>query len=154
MLAVPVSGLNTVQLLDGDTLAELSALKGHRAKVDAVAFSPDGKTLASGGGGRNLQSEIFLWDVATGKKISEMYGHGRGISGLAFSPNGLLLASASDGDTTIWLWDTTAEKRKLVLKGLWGDGYPPVTGLAFSPDERRLCGSDNKGTVIIWDLEK
>src|SRR5205807_5124605 len=85
MLAVPVSGLNTVQLLDGHTLAELSVLKGHPAKVDAVAFSPNGKILASGGGGRDLQSEIFLWDVATGKKISEMYGHGRSITGLVFS---------------------------------------------------------------------
>jgi dipeptidyl aminopeptidase/acylaminoacyl peptidase len=154
ILAVPEDGLSTVLLLDGNTLTELFSLKGHRVKVSAVAFSPDGKLLASGGGGLNVQTEIFIWDVTTGKKISELNGHGRGITGLAFSPDGLSLASASYDDTTIWLWDVSTRQRRFVLKGLWGDGSPPVTGFAFSPDGYRLCASDSKGTVIVWNLER
>jgi WD40 repeat protein len=78
---------------------ERSSLKGHSG-VLALAFSPDGKTLASGG----RDDTIKLWDVKTGKERSSLEGHSEAVFCLAFSPDGKLLASGS-WDDTIKLWD-------------------------------------------------
>src|SRR5262249_42012947 len=70
-------------------------LKGHTDAVWSVAFSPDGKTLALGGGLAGQPGEIQLWDVATGKEQATLKGHTDGVNCVAFSPDGKTLASAS-----------------------------------------------------------
>jgi WD40 repeat protein len=75
-------------------------LKGHTGDVGSVAFSPDGKFLASG----SRDYTIKLWDVATGSLVRTLEGHASGVLSVAFSPDGRLLASGS-GDWTIKLWD-------------------------------------------------
>ena len=76
-------------------------LTGHTSTVCSVAFSPDGKTLASGSG----DDTIRLWDVATGRQIGNpLTGHTSSVYSVAFSPDGKTLASGSD-DGTIRLWD-------------------------------------------------
>src|SRR5262245_47497919 len=83
-------------------LRERAVLPGHQGGVRAVAFSPDGLTLATAG----YDSAIKLWDVKKGKELATLRGHARVVWTLAFSPDGKLLASGSE-DQAIKLWDTS-----------------------------------------------
>src|SRR5437588_10860356 len=75
-------------------------LKGHTGDVASLAYSPNGKTLASGG----LDFTVKLWDVAAAKERATLKGHTNSVRSVAYSPDGTILASASD-DETIKLWD-------------------------------------------------
>src|ERR1700681_3160439 len=76
-----------------------ATLKGHTDRVISVAYSPDGKTLASG----SSDTTIKLWDVATGKEKATLSGHTNHVGDVVFSPDGKTLASGSE-DQTIKLW--------------------------------------------------
>jgi WD40 repeat protein len=75
-------------------------LKGHEAGVLSVAFSADGKLLASGSG----DAAVRLWDMTTGRVMATLRGHTSAVSSVAFSGEGRLLASGSY-DQTVRLWD-------------------------------------------------
>jgi WD40 repeat protein len=86
----------------------LLELKGHRERIYALAFHPDGKLLASGAN----DNTIRLWDLESGIERLELRGHENYVHGLSFSPDGSTLASAS-GDNTVRLWSTlTMRERK------------------------------------------
>jgi WD40 repeat protein len=87
-------------LWDTATGKELRKLTGHRGAVHAVAFSPDGKLLASTG----KDGAVCLWDVTAGQSVARLQGHRGAAYTLAFSPDGNILASGGS-DTTILLWD-------------------------------------------------
>ncbi|HEV3458201.1 MAG TPA: WD40 repeat domain-containing protein, partial [Thermoanaerobaculia bacterium] len=91
----------TVILWDLDSRKLLATLERHKAEVTSVAFSPDGKRLASGSEDKTL----ILWDVNSGKPLETLVGHKGALSGVAFSPDGKRLASASL-DHTVILWET------------------------------------------------
>jgi WD40 repeat protein/serine/threonine protein kinase len=86
---------------------ERGVLEGHRAQLLSLAFSPDGLTLATGGGDWKSFGEVKLWDVATGQELVELHGHTEWVECVAFSPDGRTLVSAggtagSGGEVKLW----------------------------------------------------
>ena len=96
------------------------AQRAYRA-VFSVAYSPDGKTLASG----SADNTIKLWDVATGKNIITLRGHTNSIDSVTFSPDGKTLASGS-WDNTIKLWDVASGKNTATINGHTGGSFRGV----------------------------
>jgi WD40 repeat protein/uncharacterized caspase-like protein len=116
---------------------------GHSNNVSTVAFSPDGKTLASG----SWDNTIKLWEVATGQELRTLTGHSSYVTAVAFSPDGKMLASGS-WDKTIRFWNLVSGEELRILKG--HSGF--ITAVAFSPDGKTLASASWDKTVKLWDV--
>jgi hypothetical protein len=123
--------LDNLYQWDAKTGQSLGKLAGQFGQIAAVAFSPDGRTLASASGNSALyggsDGTIRLWEMATGRQRGCFQGHQSGITSLAFAPDGRSLVSASE-DTTALIWDVagsrTPQKDALQLQdpeSLWRD---------------------------------
>ena len=117
-------------------------LTGHTGPVNEMAFSPNGRLLATA----SADGTARLWDPATGKHRHTLTGHTGPVYGVAFSPNGRLLATAS-ADGTARLWDPATGKHRHTLTGHTG----PVYGVAFSPNGRLLATASGDETARLWD---
>jgi WD40 repeat protein/transcriptional regulator with XRE-family HTH domain len=121
----------------------LSVLYNHSHGVTSVAFSSEGKTLASG----SADGTVSLWDVVARRQRATLTGHTGSVTSVALSPDGKTLASAS-ADGTVSLWDVVSQRQRVTLSGHTG----PVTSVAFSPDGKTLASGSADGTVSLWDV--
>jgi hypothetical protein len=122
------------------------ALSGHTDGVNSVAFSPDGKLLATGSCSRcPHQGEIKLWEVATGREVRTISDHSdlSLVLSVAFSPDGQLLASSFGNN--IKLWEVSSGREARTLKDtVW------VNSVAFSPDGKLLASGSL--TISLWEV--
>jgi WD40 repeat protein len=114
----------------------------HGAPVRAVALSPDGRTLFTGGDG----GEVRRWDAATGNQLGEPLAHPAGVVGLVLNPDGTRLATAC-ADGNVRLWDAATGRPC----GQIGPCPGGVRALAFSPDGRTVALGGGDGTVRLGD---
>ncbi|MCC6458420.1 MAG: hypothetical protein IT328_25950, partial [Caldilineaceae bacterium] len=118
-------------------------LYSQHGRVTALAFSPDGATLVSGGFGHS----VCLWDVESGRVRQLLPGHDSPVAGIQFSPDGSLLAIVSRNQK-IRLWDMHND----MLLHLWRGHEGVIYAVAFSPDGQTLATAGGDGVVCLWDV--
>ncbi|HMA53291.1 MAG TPA: WD40 repeat domain-containing protein [Acidobacteriota bacterium] len=122
----------------------LRTLEGHRGEVRAIAVSPDGRRIVTGG----LDGLIKIWDAESSKERGSLEAHRGPVRTLAVTPDNLRVISGSD-DTTLKIWDLKVEKLLDTLRGHTG----PVHSVAVSADGRRIVSGSADRSVRIWDAE-
>ncbi|MEG4181383.1 AAA-like domain-containing protein, partial [Microcoleus sp. Pol14D6] len=123
---------------------ERNSLQRHSKSVNSVAFSRDGKTLASA----SDDNTIKLWNLQTQTEIKTLTGHSNEVYSVVFSPDGKTLASASK-DKTIKLWNLQTQTE---IKTLTGHSNA-VYSVAFSPDGLTLASASSDKTIKLWNLQ-
>jgi len=140
-LSVPKPGV--VRILEASTGRDLGRLEGHTLWAGALAFSPDGNRLASGGGDHTIR----IWDVATGRTIRVLKGHDSGVRKLSWSPDGGTLVSAGyDNRLMVWEAETGVVLRTSRAPSLL------AAALAFRPDGRSYLSGMSDGALLLWSV--
>jgi len=112
-------------------------------RVRAVAWSPDGRLVASGS-----NPEVALWDSATGQRLATLSGHRGQIYCLAWSATSTLLASAGD-DGTVRLWDAQGR----AVQTFYSPSNASVFSVAWAPDGHQLVAGTDDGQVVRWNAQ-
>lgn len=137
------SGDRSVRLWDAGTGKCIATLEGYKSRVYCLAFTPDGKMLASG----DAEKTIRLWDAGTKRHLATLEGIPNCATALVFDPAGKTLAVGCAGGV-VQLLDTGTGKGTATLKG--HTEYVPT--LAFSPDGKAIASGSYDKTVRLWEV--
>ena len=140
-----------IRLWDPQTGRNTGILDNHNDTVTAIAFSSDGKMMASG----SWDATVRLWNPETGKLLRTLTPDPlQGIESVAFSPDGKMIASGGDNRQTaklIQIWDAHTGQPLKICEG----DVTPITSIAFSPDGKMLASASGKGfSVRLWKVNE
>ncbi|HLK56087.1 MAG TPA: AAA-like domain-containing protein, partial [Chthonomonadaceae bacterium] len=133
---------DTVRVWDAWSDRHTLQFQAHPAAVKALAFSPDGKRLVTGG----KEAVARIWEAATGRPLLALSGHTAPIYCVAYAPDGRQVVTGSD-DSTARVWDAESGSALFVLRG----GGGRVNAVAWSPDGHYIVTGHNDKTARVWD---
>jgi len=134
----------TVRLWDVATRKQIAVLIGHTDTVYSVAFSTDGRILASAGDWKD--KTIRLWNTVTKEQIAILEGHTSSVESITFSPDNRTLASGSS-DKTVRLWNVVTREQIAML-----EHTDSVVSVAFNPDNQMLASGSYDNRIHLWDV--
>jgi len=132
-----------IKIWDPLTGLLLRTLRDHAKPITAIAYSPDGKFLASA----SYDRAVKIWDADSGDLVQTLTGHTGQVTCVAFHPRGNLLASAGK-DQTIRLWEQDARGWKAGRS--WPAHASAINALAFHPDGDLLASAGQDKTIVLW----
>ena len=141
--------MRELQVWNASTGENSLTYRGHSNIVFGLAWSPDGKRIASA----SQDTTVKVWNATTGETILTYRGSSNGVNAVAWSPDGRRIVSGSyDSDSQMLVWDATDGKGLLTYQ------YPPtnaivwhVKAVAWSPDGQRIAAACNNNTVQVWN---
>ena len=138
-------GILAVEVWDVTTGENKAILIGHTTRVNSIAYSPDGETIATTGWHRD--NTVRLWNTQTGQNIFTSRMQMPWDTFVIFSPDGTTYAAAA-ADNTVHLWNGKTGKHKITLTG----HTKQVSCAAYSPDSKTLATGSYDGTIRLWDV--
>jgi WD40 repeat protein len=146
-LAIGLNRDRVITFWDVASGKKSATLTGHTGSLRALAFSPDGKLLASAAGDVGGERSLRLWDLATNKVLATLEGQKVFGTHVAFSPNGKILASI-EADRTVYLWDVATGKP--IGMPVRGGRFP--SNVTFSPDSTLVAiTGDSNGRILLHE---